>query len=266
VGATVTVDEVFTALLDKVAGTPTDQFYARQREVANQRSLVFDHTSYWKSSDDFVAWVADDLLTSARTPLEDIDRDWLDSASIRRDWRCSFLAACRAVAVAAAVTPAVSPALRHGAAAWAAQDSFPRGLASVLPAWAGRPMVLGPSLAVLAVWFLYLVAAAGWRGWDAREQRAFFNGALSDTQFRYPKKLIAGWGAIVVLTLAALIASEWPITWPSLALWPGILMIAITAFAVVRASNGAGTSHALRDRVRSRGKATEQDAPAAAKI
>ena len=82
----------------------------RSIEVCNQRSIISDHTTYWKSTDDFVARIACLLAAKGGIALDRCvagDRRRLARARARRRWRTVWLAAVRA-------TVLVSPLLIVG--------------------------------------------------------------------------------------------------------------------------------------------------------
>ena len=155
------------------------EFAQRQREVVNLRSAWGDHTSYWSSTDDFVARVARRLAElKAFLPRYISDDDWFDMSAKRRLWRVSLLSRSRILAGVGAIsvllwpTYAVAPI---GSVARSFLQAWKPAVIqrSMLPAWMGDVTIsdwlVGAITLGAGVYGFFLVAKLGWRIWNYLE-------------------------------------------------------------------------------------------------
>jgi len=150
-------------LLDELE--PTGLF---SDEVTNTDSLVFDHTSYWQSGDDFVQQVARRLLGLSGIRMRNLN----GQAPRRRRWRAQWLAASRWILVIAAIVIAADW-LVH-APGWQfllRQLLLPAdATATTAGHWAG----LFPIATAFAMWAVFRAELAWhWREWQREEQSRF---------------------------------------------------------------------------------------------
>jgi hypothetical protein len=196
---------------------PLMDFYLRQRDVANRRSAISDHTTYWEGLDDFVARVVTRLFAVSEIPLHSLTPKWLDVASDRRKWRVQLLSACRATAAIAALAVFLWISQTRGflenigfrtldaaksTPDWAGSYEQLRRVASAVPPeWIGAT-ALGLTIA-LAVGVLYAIARLGWNLWEQREHQQFFYMMGYETGLFGPAILGASWLSLAAFPLAA---------------------------------------------------------------
>jgi hypothetical protein len=170
------------------------EFYSRQHEVINRRSIFSDHTSYWSSPDDFVARVADLLAEASKTPIAfALDEEWRKVSLRRRLWRVGWLSRCRAIAALSSIAILAWPRYILESAASHIREltrtlvaKLPEKIAMVdpitVPDW-----LIGAGGLVFATCLVFLLAAASWSVWEKQEIKRFFQ--------RKPHRSIgvAGW-------------------------------------------------------------------------
>jgi tetratricopeptide (TPR) repeat protein len=141
--------------------------------VHNAHSMLFDHTSYWKATDDFVQRVARLLMA-----LSGVGERMLkpQRAIRRRRWRVGCLTWARRMLGLAALALA---------AQWMASQPavFERTYVSAAAtlgwgrAWTALKDDVAPLLAVILAWFAFRVGLhLGWRAWNAAEVEDYFRG------------------------------------------------------------------------------------------
>lgn len=160
------------------------------RPLVNARSLLSDHTSYWKNVDVLVAGLAVELASlDPALPLAyltRLDEARLQAAKVRRRWRARWLVGARLMAVAFAVAiPAVRrDEVRRMATALRDAVEWVLDLLPFVTATADdAALAVGAITVALMIGGAYLAVAGLWRWWDHTEiQRlylrwdyAFFN-------------------------------------------------------------------------------------------
>jgi hypothetical protein len=96
---------------------------------------------------------------------------------------------------------------------------------------------------------MYLVAASGWYAWDAREMNILVGGARWREQWRYPKRFIGGWSAIVTFVGVTIVWLEWPVDPMTRASWPVAATVVISLWALINARRGNGAYRSLEHRL-----------------
>ena len=150
-------------LLDELE--PTGLF---SDEVTNKDSLVFDHTSYWQSGDDFVQHVARRLLRLSGIRMRDLN----DQASRRRRWRGQWLAASRWVLAIAGIVIAADWLVDEPGwqflLRWLLMPADVKATTAAL--WAA----LFPVAMAFVMWAAFRAELAWrWRDWQREEQSRF---------------------------------------------------------------------------------------------
>jgi hypothetical protein len=181
---------------DEALTSDVAEFYSRQCEVVNRRSILDDHTSYWSSPDDFVAGVADILANASNMPIHSaLDKEWLKISTNRRLWRVSWLSRCRVVAGLTSLSILFWPRPMLEAAAIPVRElmgavaaNLPEKLAAWAPSAALVPdWLLGAGGLVLTTYLMFLVALASSALWEKQELTRFFK------REPHPSIGVAGW-------------------------------------------------------------------------
>jgi hypothetical protein len=186
-------------------------------EVTNAKSLLTDHTNYWKNKDDFLPRVANALLTTAGLR----SRPRGSECARRRRWRVGWRVAARWALTLAAASLAyrwlVSKPTFFAHLAGAFPDSsFPLSILHRHP----TRLVLSIAAALWAA--AALLVMSFWRLWDGKE----IDAALSARDYRP-----FDWRFVIFLVL--LIACLYDAFW-NVAGVPGLVLLTIT-FAVAGA-------------------------------
>ena len=227
------------------------EFYSRQCEVVNRRSILGDHTSYWSSPDDFVAGVADILANASKMPIHfTLDKDWLKVSTNRRLWRVTWLSWCRAVAGLASLAVILWPRYMlksigsnvreltlHAAAKLPAILTAWIPSSTVVPDW-----LLGAGGLALATYLGFLVAFASWSMWEKQELTRFFQREPHPSVGVAGWLFALGWFGILVLAPAYALAHTHPYWKDILAvLWAPCTLAMWTAWAMYKSGHGPAT-------------------------
>ncbi|MBR0777771.1 hypothetical protein JQ625_23295 [Bradyrhizobium diazoefficiens] len=226
------------------------EFYSRQREVVNRRSVLSDHTSYWSSRDDFVERVAGILAKISKMPQIILDEEWMKVSRKRRLWRVTWLSRCRAVTGLACLSILFWPRSMLEPAANSAREliavaaaNLPESLAAWTPSAARVPdLLLGAGALALASYLMFLVALANWALWEKQELRRFFR--------REPHPSIGGMGWIFALGWLGVLVSAPAYTlayvhsdWRSIlaVLWAPLILAVWSIRMMYKSGHGPGT-------------------------
>src|SRR4029453_7251209 len=222
---------------DPVSNGPLFGRKGRKRsiEVCNQRSIISDHTTYWKSTDDFVARIACLLAAKVGIPLDSYvakDRRRLSRARARRRWRTAWLAAVR---VAVLVSPLLIAGTRGLSSTFSATDAGPlftwqrdstefvgELLSGVTPdvfkaqmsnppsQFSTSPAALRASsltLLLLLTGAAFLLITWRWRVWDETEVTRLFK--RQDVAVLEPQFVVFLLVTVAILELIAFAAMGW---------------------------------------------------------
>jgi len=227
------------------------EFYSRQCEVVNWRSVLVDHTGYWSSPDDFVARLADILAKATDMPIHStLDEDWLKISTNRRLWRVTWLSRCRAVAGLASLSilfwprPILEPAaIPIRELIRSAAGKLPEKLAAWTPSAAAVPdWLLGAAGLMVATYLMFLVASASWALWEKQEVTRFFK------REPHPSIGVAGWmfasgwaGVLVSAPTYALAHVHWDWRDVLVVLFAPLTLAVWSTWMAVKSGHGPGT-------------------------
>lgn len=184
-----------------------------QDEVVNRMSIISDHTSYWESSDDFVAKTIQLLCEASGLVLNDeLDEEWLKVSARRRRWRVEWLAKCRAATLVSVISlPFTLQFMRPDVfdAAAATLDAAAPSVGAALRATMGaiglsEPFVVGSALLLGATLACFVSAAIAWRLWNKTEQGKFFHRHVYRLPWVWVVTFIVAWFAGILVAPAVI--------------------------------------------------------------
>ncbi len=229
-------------------------FNSRRHEVVNNRSFFSDHTTYWLSTDDFVAKIATRLTELSNFPIQHtLPTDWFEVSAKRRHWRVKLFSGFRIVAGLAIFfvfflnrnilgqVGSYAMALIRDKFGWLLSDS------SLVLEWVRNPTapewLIGVITLIVLICILFIMATKAWRMWERKEVKQFFGRVCYQARGIGVIFFAACWlGLIGIVPLVTILTSAESSYFHISRWWIPIVLFLISGCSLWRADRGPGTS------------------------